>query len=151
MNTTLKTFATTVLVLTIGMVSSASAEWWNPVIASSIPETTISQDPFWPHTHIHNHQTQVHASATAPFRNLVAPGSLRYINSTFYGADGALYRQVGYRWRNAVTGQPHSTVTTTRLTGGMTNAGLVTQSDSVTSIRSMKPKQSQPQLKKFGG
>jgi hypothetical protein len=113
--------AVTVLALGLGS-QAAEAQWgyWNPTIYQSDPQTSMYYDPWTGRLHVHTHRNEVRASALNPYRNQIMPGSLWPVDRTYYGNDGFVYREVGYQWRNAVTGQRHSDVTTTRIGGGPT-------------------------------
>jgi len=103
------------LFATLLVSSTAQAQFgWNPVIDVSPTQTSVFHNPFHNSTHVHDSTHHTHASALDPFREHIAPGSMRYVNRTFY-QNGVLYRQTGYTWRNAVNGRPHSRLTTTRV------------------------------------
>lgn len=66
----------------------------------------------------------MHASAFDPYRNFVAPGSVRPVDYVSRAANGHLYRRRGVEWHNGVSGRRHGNVTTTRLSNpGYPNVG----------------------------
>ncbi len=130
-------FGTAAVAMLVVTSAKAQADWWNPVVTQTAPSWVITHNPHINHTHVHQHSHQVHASAMNPTRQMVAPGSMRYVDRQVW-MGGVLYRQHGWTWRNAITGQPHSQLTTTRISGHSTANGFHTHSDSITSHRSRR-------------